>query len=187
MPHNFRPNCGLSPYPLTHIFLLFSHLMPLGAKTGAVHLHRFHIWVSPWDFNWVWEYLGSNQGALWYMRKWSINKLIPDFSQMTPASSLWPQLCPPPSVRGHSWSVVSLPVHATSSSKTSPDPSPNWAATAAARASGKPNSRHATRASLISHWSSQTVPHWELIWISTRPSLLDKPSTSRMLDAPEQI
>ena len=45
-PHNFGPKCGLSPNdPI--FFKFFSHPMPLGAKTGALHLYRFHIYEWP--------------------------------------------------------------------------------------------------------------------------------------------
>ena len=41
-PRNFGPKCSLSPNDLIGLLIqFFSHLMPLGAKTGAVHLYRF--------------------------------------------------------------------------------------------------------------------------------------------------
>ena len=63
-----RPKITLSPnapiileqnavsHPMTpHLFYsfnLFSHLIPLGGKTGALHLYPFHMWVPPTGFLW---------------------------------------------------------------------------------------------------------------------------------------
>ena len=82
----------------------------------------------------------------------------PLVEQVTPASSLCPQLWLPHPRLPQSLSAASEPLHATSSRWIGPLPWPKCAYERAVPPL-KPSWRHTTSASLLPHPSSQTVPH----------------------------
>ena len=82
-----------------------------------------------------------------------------------------------PSYKLQFFSVDSDPLQSTSSIQICPDPGPKWALLCAATASPQPSSLHTTAASLISHASWHTVPHFPLGRTSTLPAQRLPPST----------
>ena len=72
--------------------------------------------------------------------------------QITPASSLWSQLCIPQPKLGHSESRVSVPLHSTLSSQIEPVPLAN---PPSAAPSLNPSCWHATAASMSSQLKSE--------------------------------
>lgn len=101
-------------------------------------------------------------------------------SQVTPASSLWPQLCCPIPPCGHSLRLFSLPLQLRSSNWMGPVPCPKWADAGADTAPPQPICLHTTWASFMFQESSHTVPHWLLWKTSTLPEQVFSPLTRRM-------
>lgn len=101
-----------------------------------------------------------------------------DSEQVTPASSVWSQLCTAQDIWEQLWREASMPVHLRLSSRIVPVPGPKKASPQAAVASPQPSWRHTTCASGMSQASSHTVPHSESEYISTRPSHWCWPPTS---------
>ena len=93
-----------------------------------------------------------------------------DSEQVTPASSVWSQLCTFQDMWEHCWSEPSAPLHLRLSRRMVPAPGPKKASTLAAAAGPQPSWRHTTWASGRSQASSHTVPHAAPENISTRPS-----------------
>ena len=97
------------------------------------------------------------------------------FSQQTPTSSSWMQLCEPQPSNAHADKALSWPEHCTPSIQIWPSPPPKAAPypappiTARPPASSHPSARHTTRVLLSDHPSSQTEPHSPAFCTSTRP------------------
>ena len=90
--------------------------------------------------------------------------------QITPTSSLCPQLCWPIRLDGHVKRVVSFPWHWRLSSQIFPRPSEVAPLDRTWDPSGmKPNCLQATVASITPKRSSQTVPHRLALQTSSRP------------------
>jgi len=98
---------------------------------------------------------------------------------MTPASLLWSQLLLPHPNDPQFFSVDSDPIHKTKLIQIGPDPGPKWASPRASTGSPQSSSLHTTAASVISHSSSHTVPHWPLWRTSTLPAQRLWPPTNR--------
>ena len=107
--------------------------------------------------------------------------------QMTPASSIWAQLCCPSSFGNsllHCSKWLSFPRQLSLFRKMGPSPWPKNASLVVraptAPSIGYPSWRHTTWALFTVHWSSQIVPH--LLWKhnSTLPSFSTEPFISRI-------
>ena len=113
----------------------------------------------------------------------TIIEMIPEHT--TPASSPWPQLCSPRVECRQCIRDVSLPIQPTSSSQMAPWPWPKKELDLAVLAVPQSMALHTTSASLMSHSSSHTVPHWPSCWTSTLPEHLSVPLTSLSGGLPE--
>jgi hypothetical protein len=97
--------------------------------------------------------------------------------QVTPTSSVWPQLLLPQPANGQLNSDASEPEHATSSIKMLPDPPPT--VLEEEDVPSKPRVRQATTASDVPKLSSHTVPQVFELSTSKRPE--NGPGTRRAL------
>ena len=95
-----------------------------------------------------------------HVLKWGkLHNVLPG-SQVTEASSEWPQLWEPQPGKAQSCSRCSLPLQLTLSMSIRLVPCPNCELLHAVIALEKPSCLHTTLASVMSQLSSHTVPHW---------------------------